>query len=197
MGTAECNRLRLNDAGAAGPGRRATLATGSKVDLRGIERGFAVDRAVAVLRERGVDNAWVSVGNVWRGLGGGPDGMGWPVSLPPAPGKKEPIDQLWLQDQSLVFLSIEPFADEPFVPIIDQRTGVPSRGVVTVIVVTERAVDAEPLASALFVYGHREGLMRLGTLEPRPAVFWLLGQGRGEPLVADYRWSTLQRVRRY
>lgn len=196
VGTAECNRLALNDVTTSSPGERATLAVGSRVDLRGIARGFAVDRGHEILREHGVENAWVSVGNVWRASGGGPDGRGWPVSLPPPPGEKEAIDHLWLQDQALVVLSIEPFGGEPFVPVIDQRSGVPAKGVVTVIVVTEQAVDAEPLAWSLFIFGHREGLMRLGTLEPRPAVFWLLGHGQGEPLEADYRWTTLQRVRR-
>jgi thiamine biosynthesis lipoprotein len=196
LGAAECNRVLLNDLNQEGPGKRATLTVGSKVDFRGIERGFAVDRAVDVLKARGVNNAWVSVGNAWRGMGDGPDGLGWPDSLPPAPGKREPIDELWLQDQALVFLSIEPFGGEPFVPVVDQRTGVPARGVVTVVVVTEQAVDAEPLAAALFIFGHREGLQRLGALDPRPSVYWLLGEGRGEPLAADYRWSSLERVRR-
>ena len=197
VGTSECNRVRLNEATVSGPGAVAELTVGSRVDMRGLARGFAVDRAMAVLAEHGATNSWVEVGNVWRAQGGGQDGAGWPVTLPPMPGgSSDPLDELWLRDQALVILSVEPWGGGPFVPPIDQRTGVPASGVVTVVVVTEQAVDAEPLASTLFIFGHREGQMRLGTLQPRPAVYWLLGTGGNRPLEATYRWHSLHRMRR-
>jgi len=193
VGGSECARLNLR----RGPTPTVELTTGSRIDTLGIGRGFAVDRAVEVLEQQGVDNAWIEIGNVWRAMGGGATGNGWLVTLPPVPGsgEKEPLDQLWLRDQALVLLTSSP-DDEPAVPILDQRTGVPARGVVTVVTVSELACDAQPLATTLFILGHREGQMRLGTLDPRPSVYWLLGEGRGRPLEATYRWSELRRVRR-
>jgi len=193
VGTAECNRVSLDPKTHA-----AILAPGSRVDAFGLSRGLAVDRAVAVLTEHGAANAWVEVGNVWRALGAGPSGHGWLAELPPIPGEEEPIDRIWLHDQALVVYSTQPVNEETLRPVIDQRTGVPSRGVISVIAVTVQAVDAEPLAATLFVLGHRDGQMRLGSLDPRPSVFWLLGQGigTGRPLEATYYWTQLDRVRR-
>ncbi len=91
-------------------------------------------------------------------------------------------------------IGVEPIRGEAHGPLLDQRTGVPARGVVTVVAVTDLAVDAEPLVHALFLLGHREGLMRLGSLSPRPSVYWLLGQGVEQPLEATYRWSELERI---
>ncbi len=196
LGSAECNRVGLPGAGSEGPGTTGQLTAGSRVDLRGIARGFAVDRAIEILVSHGSQNALVEIGNVRRVMGGGPEGEGWLFTLPPAPGMYEPVDQVWLRDQAAVIYQARPEKGEPFQPVIDQRTGVPGRGVITVVTVTIQAVDAEPLASILFIFGHRDGQMRLGTLDPRPAVYWLLGEDVELPLEASYRWSTVEQVRR-
>jgi thiamine biosynthesis lipoprotein len=195
LGSSECNRIVLPEVDAQGAGNLVELANNSRVDLRGIVRGFAIDRAIDVLKQHGSQNAWVEIGNVVRAMGPGPEGEGWLYIVPPAPGHKDPIDRLWLQDQAVVILSSVAAHDEPFRVVLDLRTGVPSRGVISVVTITTQAVDAEPLASILFVYGHREGQRRLGTLDPRPAVYWLLGSGDSDPLEASYRWSTIERVR--
>ena len=174
----------------------ARIAAGTRAAAMGIERGFALDRAVEQLRSAGVENAWLEVGSVYRAIGDGPEGKGWLVALPPAPGQTTPSDQVWLRDQALAVATVKPVSSGPPVAFIDQRTGVPSRGVVMVAAVTELALDAEALAATLFVSGLREGQMRLGSLSPRPSVYWLLGQGKGEPLESTYRWSEVERVKR-
>ncbi|MCP4661877.1 MAG: hypothetical protein GY856_41265 [bacterium] len=193
VGNADCSRVNLR----RGASPTIELTAGSGIDTLGIARGFAIDRVVEGLEQQGVENAWVEIGNVWRAMGDGASGNGWLVTLPPVPGAqdKEPMDQLWLRDQALTILTSSA-DEEPTVPVLDQRTGVPASGVVTVVTVSELAADAQPLAMTLFILGHREGHMRLGILDPRPSVFWLLGEGRGRPLEATYRWSELQRIRR-
>ncbi len=190
---AACNRMAL----AAGEtGISAQIAEGSRVAALGMERGFAIDRAAELLRAAGVENAWLEIGGVWRAMGSGPEGRGWLAILPPAPGERRPSDQVWLRDQSLAIAARVPVGGEPEIRFIDQRTGVPPRGVILVAAVTEEAVDAEALAATLYVTGLREGHLRLGGLTPRPSVYWLLGQGKGEPLESTYQWSALERVRR-
>ncbi len=189
--SAACSQMSFETEDA---GIRATVAAGSRVAALGMQRGFALDRAAEVLRSAGVGNAWLEIGRVYLAMGTGPEGKGWLASLPPAPGTAEPSDQVWLRDQAMAVAAIE--SDTPVIRFIDQRTGVPARGVVMVATVTELALDAEALAATLFVNGLREGQMRLGGLNPRPSVYWLLGQGKGEPLESTYRWSELERVRR-
>jgi len=190
---AQCNRisLSLDEADYS-----AELAPDSRAAAIGMGRGYAIDRAVETLQEAGVENAWVEIGDVWRGIGDGPDGRGWLASLPSAPGETQPLDQVWLRDQALAMASIEKFAGKSTLRFIDQRTGVPARGVVAVIAVTETAMDAEALSVALFITGLREGHMRLGGLQPRPSVLWLLGEGKGTPVESTYRWSELDRIKR-
>jgi len=52
-----------------------------QIDLGGIAKGHAVDRAVAALRERGIDRALVNVGGDLYALGRAPSGDPWNIGI--------------------------------------------------------------------------------------------------------------------
>jgi FAD:protein FMN transferase len=183
-----CDRLTL-DAGK----RTAALAAGSGLDLRGFVEGYAVDRAVEVLRQHGARDGYVRLGGIHRGFGAGPAGKGWPVQLPALSGDERIPGRVYLRDRSLAVVvpADRPLriGDETFSPYLNQRTGQPTQGVMATLAFTDLALDARGLAVALLITGPREGELRLGSLRPSPAVLWLMGTGTGPPLVVEYRWS--------
>lgn len=187
---AGCNFLKL----APDVPPRVAIPATSALDLRGMATGFAIDRAVEVLLEQGIDNVLVELGEIARAVGGGPTGAGWPATVPGVAGTRDPLDQLLLRDQSLASVRIHPQSGEG-PDLVDLRTGVRSSGIVAVTAVSEFAVDAEALASTLFVVGYKQGQLLLGQLSPRPSVLWLLGHNSGTPLESRYRWSSLSRPR--
>ena len=183
-----CERLDLDpDKGTA------ALAPGSGLDLQGFSEGFAVDRAMEVLKAQGVTNALVRIGSTWRGLGEGPAGRGWPLVLPPVPGLDEPPTRVFLRDKALAVAgrTDRPLIldGEPLPPYLNQRTGQPVKNVVAAHAATNLAVDAQGLAVTLLITGPRDGQIRLGSLQPKPSVLWFLGTGAGPPLRIEYRWS--------
>lgn len=186
---ATCDHLPIDGEG------RVSLAAGAQVDLWPFATGWAVDRAVAALREHGATNAFVRVAGVRRGLGPGPGGNGWRVLLPVFTGFRRPLGEVWLQDDALAIAHFEDrflrIGGEFYPPYIDHRSGRPTTGVVAVVVVTDLGLDARALASALFATGSREGRFLAGKIRPVPSVRWLLGTGSGRPLVTDYNWSKL------
>lgn len=186
---ASCGRLAVDlDAGTA------QLAAGSRVDLWGFERGLAVDRAVEVLRRSGALEGWVEIGTVTRAFGPGPDDRGWPAQANPT-GRDETEQRILLRDQSLAMVSDEDpieIAGDRYPRYIDQRRGLPSRQAMAVFTVTELAIDAEGLAVTLFVVNQRLGEYRVGLLEPRPSVLWMLGSGEGIPLTVSRHWAQLE-----
>lgn len=189
-GAASCDGLAVDAAAET-----ASLGPGRRLDLRGFARGFAVDRAFAVLRRHGAENVLVEIGGVRRAAGDGPHGRGWPIVLPVFPGMERPLDRLHLRDRALAVASTvhRPLfvGGDRLAPWLDQRSGRPAEGVVATFAASELALDAEALAVALTVLGNREGGLRLGGLQPPPSVLWLLGDGDGQPLEAPYRWSGL------
>lgn len=169
------------------------LEAGSGLDLWGFAEGLAVDRAVEVLRRNGAVNGFVRIGSVQRGFGRGPTGKGWPVDLPQPPGLEEPVGRVYLRDHAVAVAAL---ADHPLgatTPYLSQRTGRPTEGIVSTVVVTELAAEAQGLATSLFILGPREGQTRLGSLRPRPSVLWFMGTGAGTPLQVGYRWSDANR----
>lgn len=185
---AGCDGLRLSPSKGT-----AEIATGGRLDLGGFAEGHAVDRAVEVLRQRGVGNGFVQIGTVQRAFGKGADGRGWKVVLPQFPGMDQPAGRFLLKDRAAAILSIEEnplrFADQAVLPYLHQRRGIPTQGVVGMATVTDLAVDAQALAIAMGLTGPREGQLRLGSLRPNPSVLWFLGRGSGAPLQVDHRWG--------
>jgi thiamine biosynthesis lipoprotein len=202
VASAACNHLTVN--------RKASqvwIAAHSRADVDGFAAGFAVDQAVAALRDAGVTNGRVRVGRIVRAFGPGPTGSedtressgadddsagrGWPVSLPVFEGFRRPLDRVVLRDQALAVVWRADWTDGT-PRYVDQRTGEPPHGVWATIAVTDLAVDAQALAASAMVLGSREGRFKIAALEPHPSVLWLLGSGKGKPLLTDYNWAALR-----
>jgi len=186
--SAACDRLAVD-----AEKKTATLAAGSAVDLWGFCEGLAVDRAVDVLRQKGVNNAYIHIGGIHRGFGLGTDGRGWSVTPQLFPGTVIPLTKLFLRDKALAVIALSDpplkIAGETLSPWISQRTGQPVSGTVATLAFTDLALDAEGLAVTLTVTGPTDGQLRLGSLKPSPAILWLQGSGVGEPLQITYHWG--------
>ncbi len=193
--SAACDRLTVD--------RKASqvwIAAHSRVAFAGFAAGFAVDQAVAALRAAGVTNGRVRAGRIVRAFGPGPNGPagsaapeddGWPVLLPVFEGFDQPLDRVVLRDQSLAVVWRADW-EEGVPRYVDQRTGKPPEGVWATVAVTELAVDAQALAVSALVLGSREGRFKIAALEPHPSLLWLLGSGKGRPLLTDYNWSAVR-----
>ena len=192
--TAACQSLTLHP-----ETRDASLAAGSRLDLRHFATGYAIDRAIRELRDGGASNIWIEYRSVMRGMGLGPNGKGWKVTLPMFPGMTETLDPVWLHDRALAVISTHRdrfrFGETSYPGFIDQRSGRPARGTVGTVVVSELALDAQAIGSTMVILGNREGQLRLGGVDPSPSILWLMGDGEGEPLLATYKWSRLRDYR--
>jgi thiamine biosynthesis lipoprotein ApbE len=190
MRTAACSNLQI-DTGSS----LVSLSAGARVDLRDFAAGDATDLVSDQFLQAGVTNAWVVVGDVVRAMGPGPSGRGWKYQLPLFAGMTETLDPVWLRDMSVAAVSAQRrrfrFGDLSYPAYLDQRTGQPASGVQGALIATERALDAQTLATAMMIMGNREGQLRLGAVDPSPAALWLLGDDAGEPLITTYKWSVL------
>lgn len=187
--SAACDRMALDREKGV-----VQIAAGSRVALDGFARGFAVDAAVEALRAAGIEDALVRLGRIHRAIGDGgdgPEGSGWPVLLPVFEGYRQPLDEVNLRESSMALIWRADWpSNRPL--FVDQRSGKPPGTPWATVAVTELAVDAQALAVSAMVLGSREGRFRMAGLEPEPAVLWLLGRGKGRPLMLDLNWSSLR-----
>lgn len=128
-----------------------------KLDLGGIAKGHAVDRAAAVLRARGIENALIDLSGNMIGLGHPPGRAHWKV------GVRDPeSDDAWFATLSLGAEAIatsgnyEQFVDvdgRRYGHVLDPRTGWPVDDLVSVTVLAPTAIEADAWATALLVLG--------------------------------------------
>ncbi len=135
------------------------LRSGLRLDPGGIGKGYAVDRAVAVLREYGIERALVSAGASSIYALGAPPGnaRGWTVSIRDPSGSSDPVGEVALKDRSLSssgsdkkFFEVD---GKRYAHILDPRTGRPAEGMRSVSVTTPKTIDSEAWATAIFVNG--------------------------------------------
>jgi FAD:protein FMN transferase len=168
------------------PGAR-TIAfdePGVELDLGGIAKGYAVDRAITLLKQKHIAAALVSSGgSTIYGLGAPPGRAGWDVTI------QDPIDSrktaltVTLKDRAL---SIAGRSEKWFESggvryshIMDPRTGRPVQGVLTVAVLTNTGTAGDALDDALFVMGLERSRAYLRTLPDTDVLFFLPDARRG------------------
>jgi len=169
------------------------------VDLGGIAKGYAIDRAIEAMIAEGVSGALVDVGGDLRFFGRSPpDGFpehqrileeahpgGWPWSIRIRnPHGDEPLGSIHLREGAVCtsggyarFVTIE---GRRYSHIVDPRGGRPTDDAPSITVIAKDALTADVWATALAVLG-AEGLERLDD----PAIQALLVRGRPESLEAS------------
>lgn len=146
-------------------GRRVTKSDPLvQVDLGGIAKGYALDRAVEVLRQAGIRHASVNGGGDLRLLGNRGE-RPWRIGIQHPRRSGELLATLELADVAVVTSGdYERFFEQDGVRyhhLFDPRTGLPARGCQSVTVVAGEAMLADALATAAFVLGPVRGMALL------------------------------------
>ena len=126
-------------------------------------KGYAVDRAIAVLREQGVTEALVNAGGEIRCLG-----LGWRVGVQHPRLRGELLARLQPGRMAVATSGdYEQFFEQDGVRyhhLLDPRSGEPARGCQSVTVIAPTCARADALATAVFVLGTKNGLNLLEML---------------------------------
>lgn len=159
---------------------------GMRVHLGGVGKGYAVDRAARLLRERGLRDFMIQAGGDLY-VGGKHAARPWTLGIRDPRG---PVDRSFATiELSDGTLSTSGDYERFFMKdgrryhhILDLRTGEPARLCRSVTLVTARAVLADALAKAVFILGPEEGL---ALIERLPAVEGVIVGARNEVIVSS------------
>lgn len=139
---------------------------GMKLDLGGIAKGYAVDKAIAILKSHDVTSALVNAGGDVRVIGRRPDGNPWRIGVMHPRKPDAIIAKLALTDWD----TMETSGDYQryimrdgarYSHILDPRTGRQPRQLASVTVVLSDSTDGDILSTALFVLGPERGMAAL------------------------------------
>jgi thiamine biosynthesis lipoprotein len=135
---------------------------GMALDLGGIGKGYALDRAGACIEQHGVHRALLDMGGQLLALDAPPGTPGWPVVIADPRQPDRTLAQLALVRASVSTSSQAERSvgtgTKRVGHILDPRTGTAATASLSVSAIAPRAVDADALSTASFVLGPGEGL---------------------------------------
>lgn len=156
---------------------------GLELDLGGIAKGYAVDRAVEILRANGVNSALISSGrSSICALGAPPGQRAWRIHLRDPYDKDKAAGDILLKDFSLsVSGSYEKFfklEGRTYCHILDPRTGWPVEGMLMTAVLAPRGVESDATSTILFVLGTEKSRSYFGKTSNLSALLFESADGR-------------------
>lgn len=132
------------------------------LDLGGIAKGYAVDRAIQIIKAAGVKCALVNAGGDLYALGKKPGGQKWRMGVQHPRKLNRLVCAFDIEDTAVATSGdYERFFMKDgrrYCHIIDPKTGMPANESVSVTVQADNATRADALATAVFVLGPEKGL---------------------------------------
>jgi thiamine biosynthesis lipoprotein len=151
---------------------------GVEIDLGGIAKGYAVDRAVEILRSNGINSALVSSGmSSIYALGSPPGEHGWKITLRDPYDAHKAGDVIHLQNYSIsISGNYEKFfkiSGKNYCHIMDPHTGWPVAGVLSAAVLAPTGTDTDGRSAGFFVMGVERGRKCLAAHPNIAVIFYL------------------------
>jgi thiamine biosynthesis lipoprotein len=151
---------------------------GMEVDLGGIAKGYAIDKAVEAMRKGGAVGGMVDIGGEIRCFGSPPAGQNkWRIGLQDPDKAKDGFDAgtpllvLNLTDAAVAtsghYRRFVTIGGKRYSHIVDPESGHSSESLASVTIICPNAIDADALSTAVTVMGKEKGL---ALIEQTPGV---------------------------
>jgi thiamine biosynthesis lipoprotein len=142
--------------------------SGMKIGFGAIGKGYAADKAKALLMEKGVPGGIINASGDMNTWGKQPDGKDWEIGITNPLDKNKVFGVFPLKQGAVVtsgtYEKYVTFNGKRYSHIIDPRTGYPTTGIISATVFAPKAELADALATSVFVMGIDVGLDRLSQL---------------------------------
>lgn len=147
---------------------------GTKIDLGGIAKGYAVDKAVGILKRQGINRAIVNAGGDLYLLGRPPRKEYWEIGIKHPREEKALLGIIKASDEAIAtsgnyenFFVIE---GKRYGHLFSPVKGTPSAEALSVTVLAKSALLADGLATAIFIMGPKAGLKLAESLDGIEAI---------------------------
>jgi len=121
---------------------------GMGITLAGVAKGYAVDKAIGAIVECNIRHALVNAGGDIRVMGGKGENIPWRVGIRDPRNKTRIINAVELYDQAIATSGTY---NRSFNDIINPKVGRPAQGVLSSTVIAKTAMDADMLATCMFI----------------------------------------------
>ncbi|CAM2065227.1 FAD:protein FMN transferase [Sulfidibacter corallicola] len=147
---------------------------GMRLGFGAIGKGFAANRAVHVLKERGISSGVVNAGGDLVAFGQREDGSPWSVAIADPQKRDSVFAWLNIREQAVVtsgdyerFVTID---GKRYSHILNPKTGFPANDLRSVTIICPDGEVADALATAVFIMGRGAGLDLVNRLKGVEAI---------------------------
>ncbi len=141
---------------------------GMKIGFGAIGKGYAADKAKALLQEMGVVAGIINASGDMNTWGKQPDGKDWTIAITNPMNKNKAFALLPLKKGAVVtsgdYEKYVTFNGVRYAHIINPKTGYPSQGIISVTVFASSAELADALATSVFVMDKEVGIDRINQI---------------------------------
>ena len=135
---------------------------GMRIDIGGIGKGYAADRAVEVMKRAGATGGVVALSGDIKTFGQLPDSKGFPIGIQHPRQADAVLAMIDLRDEAISTAGdYERFFEQAGVRyhhILDPQTLLPARGCQSVTIIAKEGTLADGLDTGVFVLGPEEGM---------------------------------------
>ena len=135
---------------------------GMRIGFGGIGKGYAADRAKAMLRTLGVSNGIVNASGDLNAWGVQPNGKPWTIGVADPEKTNSPFSYLDITDRAIAtsgnYEKVAIIDGKPYSHTIDPKTGFPVTGIKSVTIISPSAEFSDALATPVMVMGVTVGL---------------------------------------
>jgi len=148
---------------------------GMSIDLGGVAKGYAAEKAAKVIEEKGIKQAIINAGGNVVVLGGKTERDPWKLGIQDPRDSSSLIAVLGLRDKAAVtsgdYQRYFESGGKRYHHLLDPATGMPAREAISVTVVCDSSAVADILSTALFVLGPEKGMELSRNLEGVDVLF--------------------------
>jgi len=142
---------------------------GMSLHLGAIAKGYAVDQAMKVLEKNGIRHGMINAGGDLKVLGERKDGQPWTIGLQHPRHPEKMIVSFTLSNKAVAtsgdYQKYFIKDDTRYHHILNPENGMPATGMISCTIIAETVMDADALATAVFVLGPLKGMALVDSLD--------------------------------
>jgi len=134
----------------------------TQIDLGAIGKGYAVDKALEIIRKCGIDNGCINLGGNIYVLGTPSGKNAWKIGVQHPRNKDEILGYLEIKNEATAtsgdYERFFAFNGKRYSHIINPQTGRPVSGTIATTIVASTGTEVDALSTSVFVLGHEKGM---------------------------------------
>ncbi len=129
--------------------------SGMSITLASVAKGFAIDRAIGILRRNNINHGLINAGGDIGTIGGKGVDIPWRIGIRDPSERRKLIASVEVFDKAI---ATSGNYYRSYNDIIDPRKGLPSKKLISSTVICEKAIDADIISTLFFVTGIKKGI---------------------------------------